>query len=126
MSSETPNPLLAQLADLTAAPFIPELHHDDCDDLACARCVPPSQISQLDMPLPELIRNVKEKAAMKQAHMVTALLSEERHQCDPADAAFAGLACSCKTPLASDADYPGFADWVAQQEALNEQYRRAA
>ncbi|MFD5875648.1 hypothetical protein [Streptomyces sp. NPDC060322] len=85
-----------------------------------------ADLARVDVPLADLIRNIDEMAAMKRAHMATALLSEERHQCDPADAAFASLACSCKTPLAVDADYPGFAAWIAQQEALNEQYRRAA
>ncbi|MFD5137497.1 hypothetical protein ACFWMX_14845 [Streptomyces sp. NPDC058378] len=126
MSIDTPNPLIAHLGALTAAPFIPELHTDDCDDVACTRCVPASQISRVDVPLPELIRRVDEMAAMKRAHMATALLTEERHQCDPVDVAFAGLACGCKARLATDEDYPGFADWVAQREAKNREYRRAA
>ncbi|MEU1087700.1 hypothetical protein ABZ401_12870 [Streptomyces sp. NPDC005892] len=30
------------LLDLTANPFIPELHHDDCDDESCVRCIAPA------------------------------------------------------------------------------------
>ncbi|MGW0780403.1 hypothetical protein [Streptomyces sp. NPDC002913] len=85
-----------------------------------------ADLARVDVPLADLIRRVDEMAAMRRDHMATALLSEERHQCDPADAAFAGLACACKTRLSVDADYPGFADWVAQQEALNETTRRRA
>ena len=85
-----------------------------------------AHLERVDVPLPELIRSIDEFTALKRQHMATALLTEERHQCDPVDARFAGLACGCKARLATDEDYPGFADWVAQQEAKNEQYRRAA
>ncbi|WP_406078651.1 hypothetical protein OG337_28685 [[Kitasatospora] papulosa] len=36
MSTETP--LAAHLAGLAAAPFVPELHTDDCNDVACLAC----------------------------------------------------------------------------------------
>lgn len=85
-----------------------------------------ADLERVDVPLPELIRQIDKVTAMKRAHMVTALLSEERHQCDPVDARFAGLVCGCKTPLATDEDYPGFAAWITQQEALNEKARRAS
>ncbi|MEV5862330.1 hypothetical protein AB0L83_21775 [Streptomyces sp. NPDC052071] len=85
-----------------------------------------ADLERVDVTLLELIRRVDEMAAMKRDRMAIALLTEERHQCDPVDARFAGLACGCKARLATDEDYPGFADWVAQQEAKNEQYRRAA
>ncbi|MDX3328846.1 hypothetical protein PV405_30000 [Streptomyces sp. ME02-6979-3A] len=126
MSIKSPNPLIAHLDGLTAAPFIPELHDDDCDDLACARCVPSSEISRLDVPLPELIRQVDEMAALKRQRMADALLVEERHQCDPDDDRFASLPCSCTAGLATNEDYPGFAAWITQQEALNEKARRTA
>lgn len=50
MSTETPNPLLAHLANLTAFPFIPELHTDDCDDTSCVRCqvLTPSNLYSVD------------------------------------------------------------------------------
>jgi len=85
-----------------------------------------ADLARVDVPLPELIRRVDEMAAMKRARMTTALLTEERHQCDPVDARFAGLACACKTPPSTDADYPGFSTWVAQQEAKNRAARRAS
>ena len=85
-----------------------------------------AHLERVDVPLPELIRSIDEFTALKRQHMATALLSEERHQCDPVDARFAGLACACKSPLATDADYPGFADWIAQQEAKNRAARRAS
>ena len=85
-----------------------------------------ADLERVDVPLPELIRRVDEMAAMKRDRMATALLTEERHQCDPVDAAFAILPCTCTTPPSTDADYPGFATWVAQQEAKNEAARRAS
>ncbi|MGH3585037.1 MAG: hypothetical protein ACRDQ0_01835 [Pseudonocardia sp.] len=85
-----------------------------------------ADLSRVDVPLPELIRRVDEMAAMKRARMADGLLVEERHQCDPTDAAFADLPCTCKTQLSTDRDYPGFAAWIAQQEDLNEKARRAS
>ncbi|MFF1499698.1 hypothetical protein ACFVZR_07440 [Streptomyces sp. NPDC058316] len=38
----TTNPLLSHLAEMTANPFIPELHTDDCDDTSCVRCRTPT------------------------------------------------------------------------------------
>jgi hypothetical protein len=34
----TPEVLLSHLASMSANPFIPELHTDDCDDTSCVRC----------------------------------------------------------------------------------------
>ncbi|MFD7622075.1 hypothetical protein [Streptomyces sp. NPDC059802] len=46
----TTNPLLSHLAELTATPFIPELHTDDCDDTSCVRCrtLTPSNLYEVD------------------------------------------------------------------------------
>ncbi|MFE7395673.1 hypothetical protein [Streptomyces sp. NPDC057557] len=46
----TTNPLLSQLTAITATPFIPELHTDDCDDTSCARCrtLTPSNLYEVD------------------------------------------------------------------------------
>ncbi|MFF1348451.1 hypothetical protein ACFVZJ_21150 [Streptomyces sp. NPDC058322] len=46
----TTNPLLSHLACMTANPFIPELHTDDCDDTSCARCrtLTPSNLYDVD------------------------------------------------------------------------------
>ncbi|MDQ0792058.1 hypothetical protein [Streptomyces sp. B1I3] len=85
-----------------------------------------ADLERVDVPLPELLCQVKEMTALKQARTVAALLVEDRHLCDPQDTAFALLSCTCKTPLATDGDYPGFADWVAQQEDLNAITRRRA
>ncbi|WP_031095588.1 hypothetical protein [Streptomyces sp. NRRL S-15] len=85
-----------------------------------------ADLARLDVPLAELIRRVDEMTALKRERMASALLAEERHQCDPVDGLFAGLPCTCKTPLATNDDYPGFADWITQQQAKNRQYRRAA
>ncbi|MET7956376.1 hypothetical protein ABZT07_20710 [Streptomyces sp. NPDC005317] len=85
-----------------------------------------ADLARVDVPLDELVRRVDEMAAMKRARMATALLTEERHQCDPVDGLFAGLVCGCKARLSVDADYPGFADWIARQEAKNRQHRQAA
>lgn len=46
----TTNPLLSHLAAITATPFIPELHTDDCDDTTCVRCrtLTPSNLYEVD------------------------------------------------------------------------------
>lgn len=48
MNAETP--LAAHLAGLTASPFVPELHTDDCDDTSCVRCrvLTPSNLYEVD------------------------------------------------------------------------------
>ena len=42
--------LAAGLSDLMANPFIPELHQDDCDDVACTGCVRPAPPRQQEDP----------------------------------------------------------------------------
>ncbi|NUP23574.1 MAG: hypothetical protein HOZ81_47470 [Streptomyces sp.] len=85
-----------------------------------------ADLARVDVPLDELIRRVDEMAAMKRAHMAAGLLLEERHQHDPDDAALAARARTCKTLPARDDDYPGFAAWVAQQEAKNRAARKVS
>lgn len=43
------------------------------------------------------------------------LLAEQWHQLDPADRAFAALACACPTACSCDADYPQFVAALAAQ-----------
>ena len=52
-------------------------------------------IAAVDVPLPVLEARI-------------AGLREQAHQLDPADAAFAALACACPTACSCDADYPGW------------------
>ncbi|MGW2837365.1 hypothetical protein ACWCWD_06590 [Streptomyces sp. NPDC001493] len=42
--------LFAHLATLAERPFIPELHHDDCDDSSCVRCrvLTPANLYEID------------------------------------------------------------------------------
>ena len=42
-------------------------------------------------------------------------LREQAHQLDPADAAFAALACACPTACSCDADFPAWAAALAAQ-----------
>jgi hypothetical protein len=70
------NPLLAHL--LSTPPFILELHRDDCEDVACVRCVPsigspPRPAGEWDVPLATV-----EQDAAKQK--LRDLLSPERFQ----------------------------------------------
>ncbi|MFJ3084646.1 hypothetical protein ACIPJG_33520 [Streptomyces halstedii] len=62
MSTEPPNPLVAHLNTLTASPFIPELHTDECDDTACTRCIPRT-IADLDVPLSAVQQDIARIAA---------------------------------------------------------------
>lgn len=50
-------------------------------------------IAAVDVPLPVLEARI-------------AGLREQAHQLDPADAAFAALACACPTACSCDADFP--------------------
>jgi hypothetical protein len=69
------DPLWQHLAGMTAAPFIPELHDDACDDTGCTGCQQPrSGIARLDVPAAQVAADVK-AAALRQAE-----LAEQRHQ----------------------------------------------
>ncbi|MCP3820129.1 hypothetical protein NLX86_19110 [Streptomyces sp. A3M-1-3] len=70
------NPMWAHLSALTANPFIPELHADDCDDVTCVRCEPMA-IDRLDVPLavveaqtaPDLEQQLAELRAHAEQHL---------------------------------------------------------
>ncbi|NWF25298.1 hypothetical protein HW130_03295 [Streptomyces sp. PKU-EA00015] len=81
----------------SGVPFIPELHADDCDDVDCVRCVDQPRIAALDVPLP---------VVESQARTLAGCLAEQAHLLDPADTAFAALACAHPECCSTDADYP--------------------
>lgn len=58
--------------------------------------------SDMDVPLPVLEARI-------------AGLREQAHQLDPADRAFAALACACPTACSCDADFPAWAAALAAQ-----------
>ncbi|GHH87926.1 hypothetical protein [Streptomyces capitiformicae] len=62
-------------------------------------------ISALDVPLARLEADLQALAAQRLAAGVAA---EFRHQLDPADHAFAALACACPNGCSCEADYPGW------------------
>ncbi|MFE9850250.1 hypothetical protein ACFYPN_15770 [Streptomyces sp. NPDC005576] len=62
------------LLDLTANPFIPELHHDDCDDESCVRCITPADA--------DVNANVDQGAA---ARIAAGIAAEQRHLLYDAD-----------------------------------------
>jgi hypothetical protein len=115
----TANPLFAHLAWMTANPFIPELHLDDCDDVTCVRCEPPNPIERLDVP-----------AAVVEQQVAADVLRRARAAThSPSDALAYSLdlfllahpeACS------TDADYPEWAAGLALQTAKNHIARRAS
>ena len=59
-------------------------------------------IAAVDVPLPVLEARI-------------AGLREQAHQLDPADAAFAALACACPTACSCPEDYPAWAAALAAQ-----------
>lgn len=66
------------------------------------------------------------RALVAKQRLRAGLAAEQSHQLDPADRAFAVLACRCPAEAcACDADYPGFAEWVAAREADNRRAREA-
>jgi hypothetical protein len=72
------DPLWQHLADMTANPFIPELHDDACDDTGCTGCRQPrSGIARLDVPTETV---AAEFVALKAKRTTDALLAEQRHQ----------------------------------------------
>lgn len=71
---------------------------------------------QLEADVRALVAKQREKAG---------LVAEQSHQLDPADAAFAALACACPAKACGcDADYPGWAEFIAAREADNRRARR--
>ncbi|MEU2674785.1 hypothetical protein ABZ622_39345 [Streptomyces sp. NPDC007164] len=91
-----PNPLLAHL--LSAPPFIPELHTDDCDDTSCVRCRTTTDWAAA----------ADQLTALKAKRLAAGLAAEYRHLTDTRDAAFAALACTHPEACSSDADYPAW------------------
>ncbi|MFD7609652.1 hypothetical protein [Streptomyces sp. NPDC059828] len=96
--------------------FIPELHVDDCDDVACVRCVKPaSSTSAMDVPLPVVVAEVKALAeAARRKRQARAERVErkrvehlrghmpvddpDRHDIDVVDGYFARLASTFQAP----------------------------
>lgn len=62
-------------------------------------------ISALNVPLARLEADLQALAARRLAAGVAA---EQRHQLDPADGAFAALACNCPGGCSCAEDYPGW------------------
>lgn len=54
----------------------------------------------------QALRANRDQTAPTQTH--PGLLVEQSHQLDPADAAFAAMACACPDGCSRDADYPGW------------------
>jgi hypothetical protein len=99
------DPLWQHLAGMTAAPFIPELHDDACDDTGCTGCRPPrSGIARLDVPAAEV---AAEFVALKAKRLTECELLEQRHQLFDldADSAFTipGSCCPACPPREGDA-----------------------
>lgn len=70
---------------------------------------------QLEADVRALVAKQRERAG---------LVAEQSHLLDPSDSAFVALACNCPaTACGCDADYPGFAEWVAAREADNRRAR---
>ncbi|WP_329308410.1 hypothetical protein [Streptomyces microflavus] len=82
-----------------------------------------ADLERVDVPLPVLIAEVEATTARKKALFAAGSVAEQRHQCDPADTAFAQLSCTCSA-VSTDADYPGFDAWITQQQNLNTAARR--
>lgn len=59
-------------------------------------------IDHLDVPTPVLVERLAEQ------RLAAGVAAEFRHQLDPADAAFAALACACPDGCSCPADYPGW------------------
>ncbi|MDX3588553.1 hypothetical protein [Streptomyces europaeiscabiei] len=68
-------------------------------------------IDHLDVSLPVLVERL---AARRLAAGVAA---EQRHQLDPADRAFAALACACPNGCSCEADYPGWTPTTTKEKA---------
>ncbi|MEU1273065.1 hypothetical protein [Streptomyces sp. NPDC005799] len=66
----------------------------------------PRPISDLDVPVTRLQRDLRDLAARQRLAAGTA--AEARHQLDPADTAFAALACEHPEKCSCPADYPAW------------------
>lgn len=116
----TPNPLLARL--LSTPPFIPELHRDDCEDVDCPRCEPPTigdpprPAGQFDVPLADVERNA---AVLREAIAHEAELGDDYEVSALSEALV--LVTHPELPVATDADYANtpWAAWLAQQIEKN-------
>lgn len=71
-------------------------------------------ISALDVPLARLEADLQALAARRLAAGVAA---EQRHQLDPADRAFAALACACPSSCSCADDYPGWTPTTSKEKA---------
>ncbi len=69
--------------------------------------------SALDVPLSRLEADLQALAARRLAAGVAA---EFRHQLDPADRAFADLACACPAGCSCEADYPGWTPTTTKEK----------
>lgn len=68
-------------------------------------------MSDLDVPLARLEAGIQALAALR---LRAGAVAEQRHLLDPADRAFAALACACPDGCSCPADYPG---WTPAKEA---------
>lgn len=87
-------------------------------------------IRDLDVPLSHLESDMR---ALVERQRVDAsvdklrwLLAEQTHQLDPADRAFAALACNCPEACSCDDSYPGWAEHIAALQAANRTTRKEA
>ncbi|MYX14463.1 hypothetical protein GTY67_13755 [Streptomyces sp. SID8374] len=83
-----------------------------------------ADMERLDTPLAVLAARVDALNALKRTRMAAGLLAEERHQCDPDDAAFALLPCPHPEACSTDADYPEWAVDLAEQIRASNTTRR--
>ncbi|MFE7485554.1 hypothetical protein [Streptomyces sp. NPDC057552] len=69
-----------------------------------------------------LVARAAEVAAANTAKQLAEARAENRHllhDADSTDTAFAHLPCPHPELCSTDADYPGFDAWIAQQQTLN-------
>lgn len=114
------------LAALTVAPYIPELHADDCDDAQCLACkgLAAASLPSVDVPPPVLIARVEATTARKRALIAAGVAAEARHLYDPSDTAFAALPCPHPELCSTEADYPEWAAELAEQIRISDNTRR--
>ena len=119
------NPLLAHL--LATPPFIPELHRDDCEDVACVRCIPtigspPRTPGEWDVPLATVEQGVAAQV-LREAIAHEAELHDDYEVSALSEALF--LVTHPEVPVSTDADYgTEWAAWLADRIDSNEQARR--
>lgn len=71
-------------------------------------------MSAVDVPLPQLVADIQALAARRE---LAGAVAEQRHLLDPADRAFAALACACPTGCSCPADYPGWTPTTSKEKA---------